>query len=161
MMGWWKRFREWDQKGLLIDRVEGEKAITKRGFIFDRRIFRVYMIVVFAMIFWIMATSSVPIHAFYANCSANGPACPNPCYKGGDRCGEYQFMETLQPGITIGTPPDQSYLSKINGLFLVIFFGFVVAFSVNKMIWNRGRSIETIFPELKIDQEEEQDENNK
>lgn len=156
-MGWWRKFREWDDKGLLIDRVDGDLAITKRGFIFDRRIFRSYVILVFVLIFWIMLTSKVPIHAFYFECSVNGPACVNPCFDAGrhvkgDRCSPYADNEFLRPGESIGMPPDPAYGRQVAGLLLVAVVGFLAAFGLNKRLWNRGRSIKMIFPEGEDDE---------
>lgn len=151
-MGWWKKFREFDEKGLLIDRVEGDFGITKRGYVFDRRIFQGYMILVFLVIFGIMLTSKVPIHAFYATCAANGPACQNPCFHAGDRCGVYQNLEFLTPGSVIGTPPDPAFGRQLRGLLFVIGFGFLAAFGLNKLLWNLGRSVAMIFPEGEDDE---------
>lgn len=147
----WRWFREFDKKGLLMHRVDGEFGITRGGYRFDRRIFRSYIIVVYLFIIYILLTSDVGWKETYIACpiGSNGP-CENPCYHGGDRCGNFQFQEFLQPGEQFGTPPSEEFSRDIDILFVIIFIGLLFSFVLNHKLHNKGRSVNTIFEEDEV-----------
>lgn len=160
-MNWWRRFREFDNKGILIDRVEGSMAYTKRGYVFNRWIFRAYVVLVFLIILFIIMNSSAGWKEFYLHCPTQEEAaergyvnyyggwCDNPCYRDydNDYCAPVADMELLPSGFTIGNPPSEELSRQVNGLVWIIISGFVLAFAVNHLGYNRGRPLEYILPE--------------
>lgn len=146
MMGWFRSLMEFDGKGLLVDRVVGDLAFTRRGYCFDRRVFRVYLIVVFGMLALVMFSSSVGVHEFYLSCPVDGPSCSNPYYLSCDRveCESIRGQEFLRPGFHLGTPPTEEFGRLVRDFLLVVVLGFVLAFVVNHLLHNRGRSLSTI-----------------
>lgn len=146
----WQRFRANDRKGLLIDRVEGPLAITKRGYVFDRRAFRAYALLVGVVIVYIMFSSGVGWRELYISCPwTNERDCENPCYHNfrDERCSEIVLREYLPRGYTLGRTPPPEYEAQVRGLFFVIVGGFLFAFGMNHYLHNRGRSLRLILPE--------------
>jgi hypothetical protein len=150
-MGFWKKLREFDKRGVLMERVEGPFGITKKGYVVDRRVFRVYMALVVALIAYIMFTSGVGWNEVYVACPLDHMGeCENPCYLGGDKCGALQFQEYIAPGTEFGRLPPPEYESQKRGLWWFIVCGFVLAFSINHMMHNRGKSIGDLFPDVEV-----------
>ena len=79
-MSWWSRLREFDGKGLLVDRVSGELAFTRKGYCFDRRVFKSYLILVFLVLSLILFFSHAGLKNFYLVCDNYGQPCVNPFY---------------------------------------------------------------------------------
>ena len=119
-MSWWKRFREFDRKGLLIDKVVGSKAYTKMGYVFDRRIFRVYFfLIVVPMILWVMWSSGVGWREFYVSCPISGYGqCENPFYLNCDMkgCESIKYMEFLPRGFEMGNKPTAEFERTMRNL---------------------------------------------
>ena len=157
----WKKFREWDNKGLLIDRVDGCMAYTKRGYVFNRWFFRAYTAVIVMVVLFIILNSSAGWKEFYLHCPTEEEAaergyanyfggwCSNPCYRDYDNkyCALVADMEFLPSGFTIGNPPSEELSRQLNGLLWIIICGFILAFSLNHLRYNRGRPLEHIFNE--------------
>ena len=148
----WRCFREWDRKGLLIERVEGSRAYTSRGYVFDRRVFRVYALLVLACLLYIIFSAGVGWREYYVYCSLkNVDGCGNPCYYNyyQEECAPIRELERLPPGFLLGKLPSERYNSLSKGYLYVLFYGFVTAFALNHLLHNRGKSLRTILPEIK------------
>jgi len=148
MKKWWQRFRSWDEKGPFMQRVKGELVFTKGGYCFDRRIFRVVVIIMFLGIFGIMITSNDGHENFYLHCPQNNSMgqsspCNNPYYLSCDReeCQGISQEQTLPPGFTIGNPPSEILSRQIRGLVISTVGLFILAFVANHYWYNKGRSI--------------------
>ena len=146
-----QKFREFDAKGLLIDKVVGPLAYTKDGYVFDRRVFRTYALLLLLIIVYIGATHNVGFNNFYLHCAVDDnpieTQCVNPCYENYDReeCAPIVDLETIPRGFTLGTPPDPSFMRAINVLFWCVGIGFVLSCVINHYLHNKGRPISTIF----------------
>jgi hypothetical protein len=144
---WWARLRSFDERGLLIDRLEGDLAITKKGYIFDRRIFRVFLIFMFATLAYLMfTTTNVQVHEFYMVCVGPTP-CQNQFYHACDReeCKSIENQEVLPAGFELGKKPDPIFEKKISWFVEALLGAFVLTFLANHFLHNKGRSLETIF----------------
>lgn len=144
---WWRRFRSWDNKGLLIDRVKGDLAITKKGYIFDRRIFRVFLIFMFLMVTYFVATSeNVRLHEFYLVCRGPTP-CQNQFYHACDieECKSIENQELLPAGFELGKKPDPLFEQRIDWFVQSLIALFVLSFVANHFSHNKGRSLNTIL----------------
>lgn len=147
---WWLKFRAFDKRGLLADRVEGSKAFTSKGYVIDRRIFRWYFFgLVLPMIVVLMVVSDVGWREAYVSCpvEATGP-CENWCFQGGDRCGAAQFVETLSPGESIGIAPSPEFERQVRGVWWVVVSGALLALILNHVWHNRGRRVSDLLPGL-------------
>lgn len=148
---WWRRFREFDRKGPFIHKIEGNFSITTGGYRFDRRIFRVYLGVVFLIILGTMITSSVGWREIGLSCPSNTPgACPNPCYQGTGRCAPYAHIETIQPGETLGTLPTREFERRVRGVWQLSVGLGVLAFVLNHFRNNKRKGLKDLFPELRV-----------
>lgn len=146
-MTWWRKLLEWDNKGLLADRIVGDLAITKRGYVLDRRIFKVYLIVFFLSLSYVMYVSSADFREIHVHCPENGPSCANPCYGLEGVCSPYNEIEQLYPGQSFGNAPDPLFFSQLYGLLWITIGGLLVAFGVNHLCHNRGRPLSYLLPE--------------
>jgi hypothetical protein len=109
------------------------KSGSFKGYIIDRRIFLVLSLIVVSISICAVFRYGLE-EKLYINCPADTTGkCYNPCYKMGDRCGIYDKIEYLEPGTTVGKPPDWFFNSyPIIALSLLF-----IAFITNHLIYNR------------------------
>lgn len=147
MGDWWRRFRAWDEKGPFMHEVKGELAITRGGYVFDRRVFRVVLILFFGLLVWMIYTANVGHQEVYISCTGTTP-CENQFYHNCDHpvCAPIVNQEILPPGFALGTPPSVEFHRQVKGLVLITVSLFILAFVVNHFLHNKGRSLNTIMP---------------
>ena len=150
----WNKFREWDKKGLLVERVKGSKAYTKKGYVIDRRIFRVYFfLLVLPAILYVVLTAGVGWSEFYVSCPIDGYGeCKNPFYLNCDReeCRQIESREFLPRGFQLGEKPSKEFKNQVLGVELIAFGGFLVALGLNHFWHNKRKKLSDLFPDLEL-----------
>jgi hypothetical protein len=117
-----------------IERTDGYKNILKNGYVADKRIFglAILLVVVIASYGWYLEGFAVKDHV-YLHCPSDaiGGSCTNPLY--GTCAAEYCQQEQLFAGYEYGTPPGNTtfYL----GLLMVLVV--LVAATVNHFLHNK------------------------
>jgi len=154
-VGWWQKFREFDRRGLLFERVERHLAYTSQGYVVNRWIFRAYFLVLLLCIVAVAVEyRAIGWQSMYFSCDAeNLLGCENPCY-GEPDCGVFgslQYVALIPPGEGFGVPPDPAYEQRVRGLVFLAVWGFLVAFALNHGWYNRGRPVAFLFPKLEVD----------
>lgn len=154
MASWWEKLKEFNRHGLFIDRIEGCKAITLTGYVLDRRVFRVAMVLIAILILhagYIGLENGIGWREMYFHCPDQldeeappnyfGTACVNPFYLDCEyaECQEYVLMETVPAGTTMGRLPPEEFTDAVNGIWKNIAWILAFAFFVNHVLHNIGR----------------------
>lgn len=140
----WKKFREFDERGLLIARVEGSKAYTKSGYVFNRWIFRAAFSVIIILIIF-LAIQGYAWKSYYFKCPEDSfEPCRNPFISSNGPVNyclvedvELCSVPTLQPGEEYGPKPPFLVKHFISLWALT----FLCAVLVNHFIYNKGKII--------------------
>ena len=152
MGDWWRKFRAFDSRGLLIARVDGRFAFTKSGYVVDRRIFQAYVGAVVVALFLIGIQSGVGWSEAYTHCPVDAVGkCWNPCFGEGGRCAVISGQEFLSPGESLGTPMKPWFDDALRGVGWGAVAGVVVAFLLNHFVHNRGRPFAQLFSSLEVE----------
>lgn len=114
-------------------------VVTKKGYVIDRQIFRVYCVVLMSFALIVFAADLLHGNEIkaYASCpvDAVGGKCSNPLF---NRCDLPACQkETLLPGETIGTPYD----NVIERFTLAALFFLLVVFLINHILQNTQRYV--------------------
>lgn len=141
-MGKWSRFREFDRRGLLFERVDGVKAYTRTGYCVDKR-FVWGALVLTLLVVWLAFVEArsmgVGAHEFSISCPADSPGpCMNPCYLGKIDCGAIQFKEYLQPGESYGPDPND-FFALTTRVWVSVVCLLSLALVLNHVVYNIGK----------------------
>lgn len=152
-MKYWKKFREFDKKGLLL-RESGETySVTHTGYVLDKRVFRTAMILIGVGICAVLISAlqqGVGWEEVYFYCPSNfdgggtnyfGTNCQNPFYLNCEyeACRDYVLMETVPPGTLMGKPPSEEYEEGVSALVRFIAGVLMLAFIANHFLHNGGK----------------------
>lgn len=154
-MNWWRRFREFDRKGLFVDRVEGRFAFTRKGYVINRGIFWVYFAVLLMMLLGVgYVYRDVGWRSMHFSCGDDSlpPGCENPCF-GKEDCGvagSLRDVPFIPPGEGFGSKPPEGYLLAVRWCWSFAFLGFLMSLCFNHRVHNRGRSFLDLFPDLEV-----------
>ena len=149
----WQRFRDFDRRGLLVERVQGHLAFTQRGYVINRRIFQAYIAIVILAIIALGLLSGVGWREAYAHCPVGTVGkCWNPCFEKEGRCSSINNQEFLLPGETLGVEPNTDFQNGLRALIFFILGGAFLAFAMNHLMHNRGRPFKYLFPKLEVEQ---------
>lgn len=149
MRDWWRRFRAFDNKGLLVERVEGSFAYTRRGYVVNRWIFRAYLVSVLLVLCVVGLTSHVGWREFYVSCPLDAPGpCKNPFYLDCPvaGCRQIEREEFLPRGFSLGRAPDAGFEKSVEYAVWYVCVGFILTLGVNHYVHNRGRPFRYILP---------------
>lgn len=146
-----RKFRAFDQKGLLFSRVKGPLAFSRRGYVVDRRIFRIPLFVTLGLLAYLFFTSPIGWREVYVHCPENntGP-CHNPFYHDCPvaACKSIEAEQWIPAGFELGRPPDQNFMNSVQAVVWAFVAGLFLAFVMNHLLHNRGRSFLLLFPKL-------------
>lgn len=139
-MSWWKKFREFDNRGLLIDHVEGHMAYTKTGYVFNRWFFRAYVLLLVLVIVAAIGTAS-ELSGHYVHCPEGAGSCPNPLFMNCayDWCRDFEMLEFLPAGFTRGSPPGDEYYVRFRVVTGFAVLGAIIVLFLNHFRYNRGK----------------------